>query len=152
MLSTLLSLTGGSKMAKDIAIELVLMEDERCGDELYVLDWEFDSANDKILYFKLFPWREWLTGYRSHPEYIAKKSDFVLHKKDTSGYISTSNRLNFNLGNGKFYDVYGRAYIRSQNDMDLRDLKTQFTHVSTVKRLGEVGVMKRMKEGRDLRS
>lgn len=139
-------------MAKDIAIELVLMEDERCGDELYVLDWEFDSANDKILYFKLFPLREWLTGYRSHPEYIAKKSDFVLHKKDTSGYISTSNRLNFNLNNGKFYDVYGRAYIRSQSNSDLRDLKTQFTHLNTVKRLGEVGILKRMKEGKDLRS
>jgi hypothetical protein len=152
MLSTLLTLTGGSKMAKDIAIELVLMEDERCGDELYVLDWEFDSANDKILYFKLFPLREWLNGYRSHPEYIAKKSDFILHERDTSGYISTSNRLNFNLDNGKFYDVYGRAYIRSQNNTDLRDLKTQFTHVSTVKRLGEVGVMKRMKKGKDLKA
>ena len=139
-------------MAKDIAIELVLMEDERCGDELYVLDWEFDSANDKILYFKLFPLREWLTGDRSHPEYIAKKSDFVLHKKDTSGYISTSNRLNFNLDNGKFYDVYGRVYIKSHSNMDLRDLKTEFTHVSTVKRMGEVDVKKRMKEGKSLKA
>ena len=138
-------------MAKDIAIELVLMEGEGCGDELYVLDWEFDNANDKILYFKLFPLREWLTGYRSHPEYIAKKNDFVLHKKDTSGYISTANRLNFNLDNGKFYDVYGRAYIRSRSNTDLRDLKTEYTRVNTIKRLGEVDVKKRMKEGKSLK-
>ena len=139
-------------MAKDTAIELVLMEDERCGDELYVLDWEFDSANDKILYFKLFPLWEWLVGCRSHPEYIAKKGDFLLHKKDTSGYISTSNRLNFNLDNGKFFDVYGRTYIKSHHNTDLRDLRTEFTHVSTVKRLGEEDVKRRMREGQSLKT
>jgi len=137
-------------MAKDIAIELVLMEDEISGDELYILDWEFDSANDKILYFKLFPLREWMIGKRGQPEYIAKKRDFILYESDTSGYISTSNRMNFNLDNGKFYDVYGRVYIKTRGGTDLRDLKMQFTHLDTVRRLGETVVIKRMKEGEEL--
>lgn len=138
-------------MAKDMAIELVLMEDEISGDELYVLDWEFDSANDKVLYFKLFPLRDWLIGKRGQPEYIAKKRDFILYKKDKSGYISTSNRMNFNLDNGKFYDVYGRPYIKTSNGTDLRDLEMRFIHLNTVKRLGEAAIIRRMKEGEELK-
>ncbi|MDY6793724.1 MAG: hypothetical protein SWK76_00360 [Actinomycetota bacterium] len=137
-------------MARDIAIELVLMEDEEDGDELYVLDWEFDSASNKMLYLKLFPIEAWLNGRHGHPEYIIMKSDLILYARDDSGYISTSNRLNSSRDNGKFFDEYGRPYTRCDNGRSLGDLKLQLVYKSVLQELGEVEVKRRIKVGESI--
>ena len=134
-------------MAHDIAIELVLMEDEEGGDELYVLDWEFDSASNKMLDLKLFPIEAWFNGRHDHPEYIIMKSDLILYARVESGYISTSNRLNPSSDNGKFFDEYGRPYTRCDNCRSLGDLKLQLVYKTVLQELGESEVKRRIKEG-----
>ncbi|MFW6113437.1 MAG: hypothetical protein ACOC78_00760 [Actinomycetota bacterium] len=134
-------------MAREIAIELVLMEDEEYGDGLYVMDWEFDGASNKILYFKLFPLRGWLNGRHGHPEFIIKKGDLALYARDKTGYTSTSNRLKLSGNNGRFYDEYGRPYTRCENGKSFYDLKLQLVYASVLEELGEEEVMRRMRKG-----
>lgn len=131
-------------------VELVLLEGRQVGDELYVLEWEYDRAKDKILYFKLFPLRDWMTGHRDHAAYIVPRGDLVLYGRDESGYISTSNRLKALDENGKFYDEYGRSYTRTADNISLSGLKMQLIAMDLLERLSEEEIVSLMKEGKRL--
>jgi hypothetical protein len=128
-------------------IELVLIEGGQNGEQLYVLEWEYDRANDKVIYLKLFSFKSWMKGRRDHPEYIAPKGDAILYERDESGYFSTSNRQ-MSLGqNGKWYDEYGRSYTKSENNLSLTELKLQLFHLDILEKLDESEIISRMKNG-----
>jgi hypothetical protein len=127
-------------------IELVLIEESQ-GDQLYVLEWEYDRSNDKVVYLKLFSFKSWIRGRHDHPEYIAPKGDPILYERDESGYFSTSNRLTSPGQNGKWYDEYGRSYTKSKNNLSLTELKLQLFHTDILEKLDEKEIIGRMKNG-----
>jgi hypothetical protein len=128
-------------------VELVLIEEDHGGEELYVLEWEYDRENEKIVYVKLFPLESWKKGQRDHPQYIAPKGDTTLYIRDESGYISTSNRLISSKENGRWYDEYGRAYLRSDKDLSLSQIKLKLFHLELLSRLDNTEIIRRMREG-----
>jgi len=127
-------------------IELVLIESGHGGEELFVLEWEYDGSNDKIIYLKFFPLRSWKNGHRDHPQYITPKGESILYARDESGYINTSKRLTSSTENGRWYDEYGRAYIKSDINLSLSEARLKLFHLQLLERLEEAEIIRRMKE------
>ena len=128
-------------------IELVLIEGDESGDKLFVLDWEYDLTNNKVLFLKLFPFNTWMKGLRSHPEYVAPRGNLILYIRDESGYISTSNRLTSLDENGKWYDEYGRPYAKAENNLSISELTLKLFNMDLLEQLDEKQIIKSMKAG-----
>ena len=128
-------------------VELVLIEGSQNGEQLYVLEWEYDRTNEKVIYLKLFSYKSWMKGRSDHPEYIAPKGDTVLYEREGSGYFSTSNRLTSLGQNGKWYDEYGRSYIINKDNLSLTELKLQLFHLDILEKLEESEIIARMRNG-----
>lgn len=135
-------------MESEQLVELVVIEEGSDGEaELFVLSWEYDRANNKIMYLKLFHYDDWRAGRRDHPAYIAPKGNLILFQRDPSGYISTSNRLRSHQENGKWYDEYGRCYTKRQDNLRLSDLRLKPFRLDSLDRLGKEEVKKRIFDG-----
>lgn len=134
-------------MSEAQVVELVLIEGSRGEETLYVLDWEYDRANNKILYLKFFPLKAWMKGRRDHAEYIAPKGDPFLYARDESGYFSTSNRLTSIRENGTWYDEYGRPYTKPGNNISVSELKLRLFPLDLLEQLDEKEIIGKMKEG-----
>lgn len=133
-------------MAK-ISIELVLIEKDATGDELYVLDWEYDTTKNKVLYFKLTTLEDWLNNEHDQPAYIVREEDLILHERDYSGNLSTSEEPKFSDGDEGFYDRHGCLYRRPDKEITLKELHMRLIYLDTLEQLGEKEVVRRIKEG-----
>ncbi|MDY6797020.1 MAG: hypothetical protein SWK76_17320 [Actinomycetota bacterium] len=133
-------------MAK-ITIELVLIEDDATGDELYVLDWEYDIAKNKVLYFKLTTIEDWLEDRHDQPAYIVREESLILYERDYSGNLSTSEESKFSDGDEGIYDIKGCLYRRPKKEITLKELHMRLIYLDTLEQLGQKEVVRRIKEG-----
>lgn len=131
-------------MDNEQAVELVIVEESQSEDGLFVLDREYDRANNNLLCLRLFAFDDWKSGRRDHPAYIAPKGDLVLYERDPSGYISTSKHLKSLEENGKWYDEYGRCYAKCQNEIRLSEMKSGLFPVDTMEKLEKEEIKQRI--------
>ena len=128
-------------------IELVLIENDVTGDELYVLDWEYDNTSHKVRYFKLTTLEDWLNNEHDKPAYIVHQKDLMLYERDDSGDVSTPEAPKLPKGDEGFYDIQGCLYRRPDKEITLKELHMRMIYLDTMEQLGEKEVVKRIKEG-----
>jgi hypothetical protein len=137
-------------MKESQVIELVLIDGNESGEQLFVMEWEYDRANDKIVYLKLISLCSWLKGRRDHPDFVAPKGNPVLFKKDDPCYFNTSHRLTCAEQGDRWFDEYGRSYTKTGNNLSIADLRLCSFPLEELEKLSEEEIIMRMNNGGSL--